>query len=417
MLALYRSGRRGEALDAYDRCRRTLTEQLGMVPGEQLQQLHRQVLEGDPAIAAVATPTPRAVSPGVSPGSGAGTRRRRRGQVAALAAMVVLIVLAGGSLLRGSSAANKAGSSYQAGTVLLDLHGGKPVGFIPRARLATSAYPTFTGDHFWVVDFDPSAFVEIDPRSGRIMRQITPPARDPKIHGDFVTVTPYAVHGNTLWTGSGDDLVKMDINLGREVDRFHLDDYAGGKGITEGVAVGAGSVWVSRDVGSGQIVRLDPVTGRVLKRFNNMTMHYQLAFGDGSLWVADESGVARIDPKTNLVTRVHGLNGTAWVAAGGGFGWASDYSKGVVYKIDNAGQVAATYPVGIGAGFMAYTGGRLWVGATRRRNDYRHRPDYGEEGDLSVRTPGRHGHSRRRCAADAARPGANHRELLRLLPR
>jgi DNA-binding SARP family transcriptional activator/ABC-type transport system substrate-binding protein len=361
MLALYQSGRRGEALDAFDRCRKTLAEQLGMDPGQQLQHLHRQVLDGDPAIAPVTMPTPRAAPPGL----GVSTRRRlRRRAIAGVTTTLALIALATGLVLRGSPAADKPRATYRAGTVLLDIHSGIQVGFIPRARLATSAYPTFSGGHFWVVDFDPSAFVEIDPRSGRIMKQITPPPRDPKLHGDSVSLTPFAVQGTTLWTGSGDDLVKMDTNLGREVDRFHLDNYAGGSGITEGVAVGAGSVWVSRDVGRGQIVRLDPVTGRVLHRFDNMITHNQLAFGDGSLWVADESGVARIDPKTNLVTHVHGISGSTSVAAGGGFGWASNYSKGIVYKIDNDGRVAGTYEVGLGPGFMAYTGGRLWVDAT-----------------------------------------------------
>jgi len=67
-----------------------------------------------------------------------------------------------------------------------------------------------------------------------------------------------SVDTNTLWVTSGDDLVKMDITLGREVDRFNLDDIGQGSGLAEGVAVGGGSVWLSRDVGRGQILRLDP---------------------------------------------------------------------------------------------------------------------------------------------------------------
>jgi WD40 repeat protein/DNA-binding SARP family transcriptional activator len=50
LLALYRSGRQGEALAAYDRARRLLAEELGIVPSAALQRLHEQVLRQDPAL-------------------------------------------------------------------------------------------------------------------------------------------------------------------------------------------------------------------------------------------------------------------------------------------------------------------------------------------------------------------------------
>ena len=53
--------------------------------------------------------------------------------------------------------------------------------------------------------------------------------------------TPYAVDGNTLWTTVGHDLVEMDIERGREVDRFRLDDLLGGEAVAQGVAIGDGS--------------------------------------------------------------------------------------------------------------------------------------------------------------------------------
>jgi WD40 repeat protein/DNA-binding SARP family transcriptional activator len=50
MLALYRSGRQGEALAAYDRARRLLADELGIAPSSALQRLHQQVLRQDPAL-------------------------------------------------------------------------------------------------------------------------------------------------------------------------------------------------------------------------------------------------------------------------------------------------------------------------------------------------------------------------------
>ncbi|MGW1722193.1 AfsR/SARP family transcriptional regulator [Streptomyces sp. NPDC002306] len=48
LVALYRSGRRAEALDVYDRTRRTLAEELGIEPGPLLRALHAGFLADDP---------------------------------------------------------------------------------------------------------------------------------------------------------------------------------------------------------------------------------------------------------------------------------------------------------------------------------------------------------------------------------
>jgi DNA-binding SARP family transcriptional activator/tetratricopeptide (TPR) repeat protein len=51
MLALYRDGRQAEALAAFQRARAVLVEELGVEPGPDLQELHRQILSADPALA------------------------------------------------------------------------------------------------------------------------------------------------------------------------------------------------------------------------------------------------------------------------------------------------------------------------------------------------------------------------------
>ena len=52
MLALYRSGRQAEALDAYRQARSTLVDGLGIEPSPTLKELERQILEQDSALAA-----------------------------------------------------------------------------------------------------------------------------------------------------------------------------------------------------------------------------------------------------------------------------------------------------------------------------------------------------------------------------
>lgn len=50
VLALYRSGRQGEALQAYATIRQTLAEQLGVDPSRDLQDLHTAILRQDPSL-------------------------------------------------------------------------------------------------------------------------------------------------------------------------------------------------------------------------------------------------------------------------------------------------------------------------------------------------------------------------------
>ena len=54
MLALYRDGRRAEALAAYRHVRGVLVAELGVEPGPGLQDLHQRILSADPALAAPA---------------------------------------------------------------------------------------------------------------------------------------------------------------------------------------------------------------------------------------------------------------------------------------------------------------------------------------------------------------------------
>jgi DNA-binding SARP family transcriptional activator len=58
MLALYRCGRQGDALAAYQQARQLLNDELGLDPGPQLQALQRQILVADPALDFAPGPRP-----------------------------------------------------------------------------------------------------------------------------------------------------------------------------------------------------------------------------------------------------------------------------------------------------------------------------------------------------------------------
>ena len=94
----------------------------------------------------------------------------------------------------------------------------------------------------------------------------------------------------------------MDLARGAVADRYSLTKDAHGDGLAQ-VASGAGSLWVTRHL-AGELLRVDPVTGRVQKRIRGLRSPYAVAFGDGAAWVVIVRRVARIDAATNTVTRV-----------------------------------------------------------------------------------------------------------------
>jgi DNA-binding SARP family transcriptional activator/tetratricopeptide (TPR) repeat protein len=59
MLALYRCGRAGDALDAFRDARAVLVGELGIEPGPELQQMHRRILDRDPQLSLVEPAPPR----------------------------------------------------------------------------------------------------------------------------------------------------------------------------------------------------------------------------------------------------------------------------------------------------------------------------------------------------------------------
>ncbi|MER6777380.1 MULTISPECIES: BTAD domain-containing putative transcriptional regulator [unclassified Streptomyces] len=76
MTALYRAGRQGEALAAYQEARRLLAEELGVEPGEELRAAHRRILAGPTR----STPGPVTAPPGPAgprPGGAAEAPARR----------------------------------------------------------------------------------------------------------------------------------------------------------------------------------------------------------------------------------------------------------------------------------------------------------------------------------------------------
>jgi YVTN family beta-propeller protein len=88
-----------------------------------------------------------------------------------------------------------------------------------------------------------------------------------------------------------------------------------------------------------------------------------LAFGEGSLWVADSHGLVRIDPATNaVIARIDGPPGSDGVVVAAGSVWYDSWENGVVSRVDpQTNTIVATIPVGGGPEGMTFTPGSVWV--------------------------------------------------------
>jgi DNA-binding SARP family transcriptional activator len=95
MLALYRDGRQGEALAAYQRARTVIVEELGTEPGPELRELHQRMLAADPALAAPEPAWPAGAAVPSVPRELPGGTRHFTGRADELAALTGLLDQAG----------------------------------------------------------------------------------------------------------------------------------------------------------------------------------------------------------------------------------------------------------------------------------------------------------------------------------
>jgi DNA-binding beta-propeller fold protein YncE/predicted Ser/Thr protein kinase len=140
-----------------------------------------------------------------------------------------------------------------------------------------------------------------------------------------------------------------------------------GRGVS-GVAVGAGSVWVSNPR-SGEVMRTDS-EGRVIARIEVGGRPGAIAFGGGRAWVADErgAGITAIDAGDNEVYRrgIAPHSAPLRLAVGAGGLWVSNATSGAVRRVD-LGRATAGEPIPVGRGPAGITvgNGYVWVANSR----------------------------------------------------
>jgi DNA-binding beta-propeller fold protein YncE len=131
---------------------------------------------------------------------------------------------------------------------------------------------------------------------------------------------------------------------------------------TFGLATGGGSVWVG-GLGSGDVIRIDPATGKIVKRITVGARVFNLAAAPGAVWAIDNalSTAVRIDTKTGSVTTRVPVGFQPYdIEWGFGSAWVANAGDGTVWRITN-GTVVKKIKVGTEPNGLTAYRGALWV--------------------------------------------------------
>jgi DNA-binding SARP family transcriptional activator/streptogramin lyase len=287
MLALYRSGRQADALDAYQAGRRALHEELGLEPGKDLRDLEAAILRHDELL----SPT-RPVS-AVQPDQPPTTRRlSRRALIAAGGAGFAAVALGAG--LAGLRLGGSSGARIKPGSVgVVDPVAGQVIAEVP---VGFSSPLIAAGEGFvWLVDTKGHTLTRIDP--------VTNASLSWGIPADGIPIGLAAGEGSVwiaLNEGHALSVLEVGPELGERRSRIPLQRRdalftVAYEPIT--LTVGGGAVW-ALDRGQGQLTRIDPATGTPRQLADGLGGSSSLTVFRGAVWLGGPDGVAKLDSRT-----------------------------------------------------------------------------------------------------------------------
>jgi DNA-binding SARP family transcriptional activator/streptogramin lyase len=351
MLALYRSGRQSEALAVYQDARRALTDELGLEPGEELQQLERAILMHNPALQAGPTGEPalRAGRTDANTSSPQavnveGWRPRLLGsdwrRLALLATLAIALIVGTAIALAPGSDGTIAPDSL----AVVDSQTNQLLESVPVGRRPTAV--AYGEGGVWVANGDDGTVSRIEPASRKVVSVI-------RVGAD---VRDLATGFGAVWVAGGNTgtLSRIDPASNQVAASLRLNvPGEDGAGPISWVAAGAGAVWATR--GEDSLIRLDPITNQVVSKLQ-IPAPNGLAAGLGAAWLVTKTGqLLKVVPQEfeSSITTIVPLYydalaptigaGSVWVIVQRGTGeiWRVDPTTGSVNTI----PLNARYPL------------------------------------------------------------------------
>jgi DNA-binding SARP family transcriptional activator/streptogramin lyase len=328
MLALYRAGRPGDALEVYQRARRTLNEELGLQPGPELEELQHRILNQDARLAA---PAPSRAGPAAWP-------PQRRRVVVLLAA-----VLAGAAALAVALVLSSTGGGppavFRNSLVKIDPETGKVLDVIRVGRQPVAV--AVAGGSVWVSNNEDATVTRLDPKTGHT----------DTIGGVRAPLDIVAEGTRHVWisTYSYEQVTRIDTRTLRP----DLIVPLGRKSFLLGI--GAGSLWVTEHPSNlgdrGSVARVNLNEAKVERRIPVGVFPVDVKVGKRAAWVSNgaDASVTRINLGDGSVQRIPiGLGpgplaiafGSVWIIAGrtGDTVWRLNPGTRQVDRVINVGK-------------------------------------------------------------------------------
>lgn len=348
MVALYRSGRQAEALEAYRAARDRLRDELGLEPGPTLRRLERSILAHEESL-----------GPASEIATARSLPRRSRRNLLVLATLIAGGAAVVGSLTLGSRGGASARTRVAPNSlVAIDPHTNRPVLDLPTGHHPDAL--ALGGRYLWVSNVVDRTVSRVDLVTHAV-----------RTFGGFPFAGGLAVDNTgAVWvSGFGDPriarLAPGSFNTA-DMQTIRVPSRA------EALAVGGGYLWVTnpsrvRGAGGDTVSQIGLSTRRFVRAIPVDLTPIDVVFADGQAWVADYDGstlsIVRAGSSASHQISLEG--GPVALAAGGGFVWAVSYWNEVVYRIDPAtGRVTGhgRLPSGSEPYGVRYAFGSVWVG-------------------------------------------------------